>query len=139
MEFEKVNMSILFVDDELSIREEFQEFLKLITTNEVYIAVDGLDGIEKYKQFKPDIVYTDNEMPNMNGIDMIVELKKINPNLKFCFVTASHHIEERTSYKMQNLLPMALYFKPVDMMYIVNDLKIIENNMKFKEDISKAN
>jgi CheY-like chemotaxis protein len=132
MEFEKANMSILFVEDEESIRNGFKDFLQLITTKEVYIAVDGADGIEKYKQFKPDIVYTDNEMPNIDGIDMIVELKKINPNLKFCFVTASHHIEERKTYKMQHLSPVALYFKPVDMMKMASDLIIIEKNIKSK-------
>ena len=134
MEFTKVDLSILFVDDELNIREEFANFLQLLTNKEIYTAVDGIDGIEKYKQFKPDIIYTDYDMPKLNGVEMIKHIKnKINNNIKFCFITASHHLEERTIYKMQHLLPEALYFKPVNMMKMADDLRIIENNISKKE------
>jgi CheY-like chemotaxis protein len=128
MEIIKANLSILFVEDEPSIRAEFKEFLSLITHKEVYTAVDGLDGINKYKQYKPDIIYTDYDMPNMDGIEMITKLKEFDPSVKFCFVTASHHLEERASYMMQHLSPEALYFKPVDMMRMAKDLITIEKN-----------
>jgi CheY-like chemotaxis protein len=122
----KTNLSILFVEDVENIRKEFSDFLQLITTKDVYTASNGLDGIEKYNKYKPDIIYTDFNMPNMNGIEMIVELKKQNPKLKFCFVTASHEIGEKTAYKIQNLKPIGIYFKPSDIMKIAKDLKQFE-------------
>jgi YesN/AraC family two-component response regulator len=122
-------MSILFVEDEPTIREEFSEFLQLLTTKNVYTAKDGLDGVDKYKQYKPDIIYTDYDMPNMDGIDMINKIKEFDPDVKFCFVTASHHLEERASYMMQHLEPQALYFKPVNMMKMAEDLIVIENKI----------
>src|SRR2546428_11586524 len=47
---------------------------------EVTLAVDGQDGLEKYRQRPPDIVLVDIFMPRKNGIDTIRELTRDFPN-----------------------------------------------------------
>jgi two-component system chemotaxis response regulator CheY len=67
---------ILTVDDSASIRLT----TRVTLTNagyEVTEAVDGMDGISKLKAGQFDLVITDLNMPNMDGLTMIRELRQI--------------------------------------------------------------
>ncbi len=67
--------TILLVEDEDIIRENIASMLKFFFKN-VYTAIDGYDGIDKYEEHLPDIIMTDLKMPNMGGFELIEELKK---------------------------------------------------------------
>ncbi len=81
------DLIVLHVEDSKAIQKQVGNFLKKLF-KEVYNAEDGLDGIEKYKIYNPDLVLTDLTMPNMNGQDMIANLKKINPKIEIIIVSA---------------------------------------------------
>ncbi|MGB5918711.1 response regulator transcription factor [Arcobacter sp. F2176] len=81
------NIKILYIDDEQFIREDAVEYLSFYCDN-VYEASDGLDGLEKYKELKPDIIITDIKMPKLNGIEMIKEIRKSDKNTKIIIATA---------------------------------------------------
>nr|2LLE_A Chain A, Chemotaxis protein CheY, Imidazole glycerol phosphate synthase subunit HisF chimera [Thermotoga maritima] len=51
-------------------------------------ATNGREAVEKYKELKPDIVTMDITMPEMNGIDAIKEIMKIDPNAKIIVCSA---------------------------------------------------
>jgi diguanylate cyclase (GGDEF)-like protein len=83
--FSKV--SLLYVEDE----QEAKIGMKFILGKKfksLEMAEDGLDGLNKYKNNPTDIIITDIKMPNMNGIEMIKEIKKINPNVKVIYTSA---------------------------------------------------
>jgi len=71
--------SILFVDDSASMRQVVSMAIKEAGYN-VETAVDGKDGIGKAAATKFDAIVTDLNMPNMNGIEMIKEVKKLPLN-----------------------------------------------------------
>ncbi|HEB63421.1 MAG TPA: response regulator [Gammaproteobacteria bacterium] len=73
--------TILAVDDSASMRQMVGFTLKSAGYN-VVEAVDGVDALTKAKTVKADIVITDVNMPNMDGIALITELRKL-PNYKF--------------------------------------------------------
>ncbi len=76
-----MNKVILTVDDSASIRQMVSYTLK----NEGYTvveAVDGVDALTKLKQNPADMVLTDLHMPNMNGIDLIKNVRA-DPKYKF--------------------------------------------------------
>lgn len=79
--------TILYVEDEENLREELARFIKRFAS-ELYIAVDGLDGFEQYKKYKPDLIITDIKMPNMDGIDMCYKIKDIDKRQHIVFTTA---------------------------------------------------
>jgi len=71
---------ILLVDDEESIqmvyREEFED-----DGYQVISALDGVAGLEKFKEEKPDIVILDIQMPGMNGVEVLRQMKNIDASV----------------------------------------------------------
>lgn len=80
--------TILIVDDELSILETFGIALKNMGCY-VFSASKGDDAIRIYrKKYREiDLVIMDIDMPVMNGISCLNEMKKINPQIKFLIST----------------------------------------------------
>ncbi len=79
--------AILYVEDDEDTRNGVAEFLNL-KINRVYVAANGLEGIECYKKYHPEIIITDIKMPVMNGLEMIKQIKSINPEVAFIIITA---------------------------------------------------
>lgn len=73
--------SILAVDDSASMRQMVSFTLKGAGYT-VTEAVDGVDALEKAKQESFDLVITDVNMPRMDGITLIKELRAL-PNFRF--------------------------------------------------------
>lgn len=65
---------ILIVDDSVSIRKSVS-FVLTDAGYEVVEAEDGKDGLEKAKMQSCQLVITDINMPNMNGIELIAALR----------------------------------------------------------------
>lgn len=64
---------VLIVEDEEIIRKGLINTIDWIEKdcNIVGEAINGLDGLEKIRELKPDLVITDIKMPNLNGLEMI--------------------------------------------------------------------
>lgn len=72
---------ILVVDDSSVVRMSLEMLLKE-NGFEVISAVDGVDGLTKAGNDKFDLIITDINMPNMNGLDMMKRMREIS-ELKF--------------------------------------------------------
>ena len=79
-------MKILVVEDEFGLQEIFKDIFKM-EGYEVKVAVDGVDGFEIYKEFLPDLVFTDVVMPKMSGIELVTKIREINPDIKVIYVS----------------------------------------------------
>ena len=77
---------ILVVEDEITIRNVLREFLSL-KGYEVYTALDGAAAIAKVKELRPHIVLLDIMMRGMGGIQVLKEIKKIDPRAGVIMVT----------------------------------------------------
>jgi CheY-like chemotaxis protein len=73
-EEEKEAINILVVDDSLNTREIEKEILQAYGYN-VTLAVDGVDGLEKAREFRYDVVILDIEMPRMDGFSLTEKLR----------------------------------------------------------------
>ena len=80
---------ILIVDDSKTSGKFLKNMLIGAGFEVVAEAIDGIDGIEKYKEFKPDVVTMDITMPNLDGIDAVTEMMRIDPEAKIIMVTAA--------------------------------------------------
>lgn len=68
---------LLIVDDSTMLRDMLNYALNEGGYNDVVEAVDGVDGLEKAKSGIFDLIITDVNMPNMDGLTLIGELRKL--------------------------------------------------------------
>jgi len=65
----KMLRKIVVIDDDISTLESISSYLQEIGY-EVFIAVNGIEGLELIKQHKPDLVISDVMMPEMGGMEL---------------------------------------------------------------------
>jgi DNA-binding response OmpR family regulator len=74
------NKRILLVDDEESIqllyREEFEDEGYMVDS-----ARNGVEALAKFRENPPDLVLLDINMPGMNGIEVLRQMKELRPSL----------------------------------------------------------
>jgi len=75
-------MKLLIVDDSTMLRDMLSYALNEGGYNDVTEAVDGVDGLNKAKQTTFDLIITDVNMPNMDGITLVNELRSLPQYLK---------------------------------------------------------
>ena len=70
-------MKLLIVDDSTMLRDMLSYALNEGGYNDVTEATDGLEGLERAKETQFDLIITDVNMPNMDGITLVSELRKL--------------------------------------------------------------
>jgi YesN/AraC family two-component response regulator len=82
--------SILAVEDSQSAREIMASILAIKFPNiSFYFADNGKSGLDLYHEHSPDIVITDINMPEMDGIQMCEQILRVNSEIKLIVLTAS--------------------------------------------------
>ncbi len=81
------SLKILYIDDDDSVRKSAIDLLEFYFDT-IYQAHDGVSGIEMYKEHKPDIIITDIHMPNLNGLDMVRQIRTEDTETKIIVMTA---------------------------------------------------
>jgi two-component system chemotaxis response regulator CheB len=82
-------ISVLVVDDSVVIRRLVTNALSIDSDIEVVgTASSGRLALQKIAQLKPDVVTLDVEMPDMNGLEALVALRKTNPRLPVIMFSA---------------------------------------------------
>ncbi|ADU65204.1 response regulator receiver [Desulfurispirillum indicum S5] len=104
-------LKILYVEDEAVIRKALEKPLSRRVKN-LYIAANGQEGLDMFREHRPDIVVTDINMPVMDGFRMIELIREINPEVPVIITTAlneEHHISQMTAINVNSYI-----IKPID-------------------------
>ncbi len=134
------NISILFVEDDISISKEMELLLKEIFSN-VKIAFDGEEAIEEYYDYYEknnkyfDLVLTDIQMPNMNGIELIKHIYKKNKNQKIIVLSA--HNESNYLIELVNLGIYRFILKPMDYNSFVEVIFKVSKEIFMEKNVNK--
>ena len=80
-------LNILCVEDDLNVLDAYKQLFSFMF-GKVYFATDGVKGLESFKKNKIDVVITDFNMPNKNGLDMAEEIREIDHSVPIILVTA---------------------------------------------------
>jgi len=86
------SLNLLYVEDDLATREELAMMLEP-WVGQLHVAADGLEGLEKFKAFRPDIVVTDIQMPRVSGLVMSSEIRQLVPAQPIVIVSAYNDVE----------------------------------------------
>lgn len=83
---------LLIVDDEESVRSLLLEYLKDFGY-EVTCAANGQEALKYYKLYPFDVVISDLIMSPINGMELLAEIKKFDPEAAFIMITGHPSIE----------------------------------------------
>jgi len=89
-----MSKTILIVDDSPIIRLMLGDLLKENGYDVIGEGCDGVEGVNKYRELKPDLVTMDITMPNKDGIEALTEILEMDSDAKVIMVTA---IDQRDS------------------------------------------
>ena len=146
-------MCVLYVEDDTIIRSEVYSFLKRFFTI-VDLANDGKDGLQHYKKRKYDLVISDIEMPNMDGIEMSKAILNEVPNQPIIIMSAyndSDYLLELINYGIKyyvlkpidiKLLLKAIYniaeAKHNETVIHLNNESVIKQNLNLKKNLKDS-
>jgi YesN/AraC family two-component response regulator len=110
---EKGGIGILLVEDEETARASLSRMLSLKFPGiRLYLAENGRSGLDLYRQHLPELVITDINMPQMNGIEMAGAIREVAPKAQIIVLTA--HSETRFRLDAEELGIDHYVLKPVD-------------------------
>ncbi len=84
---------ILLIDDEPAQIASLKSFLKR-RNYKVKSALSGEEGLQIVRDEHIDLIFTDFRMPDMNGLEVVKQVKKINPEILIAIITAFSATEE---------------------------------------------
>jgi len=82
---------ILIIDDEELVRFTLRQMLER-AGHEVHEARDGEEGLAQYREQRPDLVITDIIMPEKEGIETILELRRDGQDVKLIAISGGGRI-----------------------------------------------
>jgi len=107
------SLTLLYVEDEELTREIFSEFLSRLV-GVLISAENGAEGLDAYRKHNPDIIITDIQMPVMDGMAMIKEIRDLDKHKSVpIFVTTAF---DQVDY-LKRSIPLGVceyVFKPLD-------------------------
>jgi diguanylate cyclase (GGDEF)-like protein len=134
-------LRLLYVEDSPNVRKS-----TLITLEEFFddiiVAVDGVDGFEKFQHSKIDIVITDVNMPRLSGLQMAKKIKTLNediPILIFSAYNDSDFLLDAIKIGIDDYL-----IKPIELEQLekvlyksIYTLMLKEQNKKYKQELEE--
>ena len=121
-------MKILIVDDNADLLVMLSEYL---TSNDynVVSCESGSEGLTEFFNFMPDIVLTDVVMPGFDGIELLLKLRVINPDVRVIVMSGGNRGHADTYLHMADKLGAnAVLNKPFELSDLLAQLKNLEAN-----------
>jgi len=115
-------MKVLIIDDQKAILESLGMYFSE-KGHEIVCAESGTEGLKKVESEFPDIVILDIRLPDMNGLDILRNLKSTKKNVFVIMITAFHDMET-TIRAMKNGAYDYIY-KPINIRQLENSVRRI--------------
>jgi len=138
-------LKVLYVEDNVHARmQTLKMFGNLFT--DITVAVDGQDALEKFSQNTTvyDLIFSDINMPNMNGIKLLEEIRKVDKNIPFIIVSA--HNETEHFFNSIRLGVDGYLLKPIDLKQYIElavktllKMKNVSDNKRYKQQLESMN
>ena len=128
------HLTLLYVEDDKEIREKTGAIFEMLF-HKVIFAVDGNDGLHKLQDNNIDLIITDINMPNLNGLDMCKEIRKIDNDIAIVIISA--HSEYSFFLDSIDLGINGYLFKPLSTKQLALVLKRIVQRTKYLYEAKK--
>lgn len=129
---------ILIIDDNEDGRDNIQTLLEEMGFSTI-IAIDGIDGIIKAREFNPELIICDILMPNTDGYTVIKELKKSKKTCNIPFIYLSAKTEHSDFRKGMELGADDYLTKPVEAKELLNAINVrLNKNARMQNKYSSV-
>ena len=118
---------ILVVDDEIVVCDLLKDFL-ILKGYDVFTASDGYIAINKVKKLSPHLVLLDIVMPGISGVEVLKEIKKLNPKTGVIMITAVP--DQGIITESIDLGAYDYIRKPMDLKNVENVVMLAINNLE---------
>ncbi|KAA0891714.1 sensor domain-containing diguanylate cyclase [Oryzomonas rubra] len=81
------DISLLYVEDDQITRDTVSRLLMRVVGT-LYVAANGRAGLDMYRAHAPDVVVTDIRMPDMDGMTMVHEIRRLQPDCPVIVLSA---------------------------------------------------
>lgn len=89
-----MSIELMIIDDHSMVREGLKQLLELDENIKVIAeASNGVEGLKKLENIKPDVLLLDINMPNMNGLEMLSIIRQRRMNIKVLILTIHNEID----------------------------------------------
>ncbi len=121
-------MKVVIIDDEYPALDEMKYLMGVHDAEVIGAFTDPLQGLEFVEREKPDAVFLDIDMPEMDGIELGTRMQDIVPGITIVFVTAhsQYALEAFRAYPLDYLL------KPIDEERLAKTMQHILQHMKLQ-------
>jgi len=127
-------LKLLYVEDNKETRESTLLILEDFF-NKIEVANDGKEGLEIFRTFEIDLIITDINMPCLDGLNMIKEIRKLDKDIP-ALILSSYN--ELTFFKESiNVGVDGYLLKPIDVTQFIHMLQKITEKLKLKEEVEK--
>lgn len=125
------DIDILVVEDEDELREYLVEYLQLFFKN-IYAALSGDEAYKIYLDKRPDIILSDINMPNLDGLSMIARIREQDTETKIIIMSA-HSDREKLLHAVE--LNLVTYLvKPIKTQHLKEVLLGLVQSIKSKSN-----
>lgn len=119
-------IKLLIVDDNKSFLEMLKEFLTDRGYDVAYCN-NGKEAQKKFSEFMPDIVVTDIIMPGVDGIELLLGLRKINPDVRVIAMSGGNRGHADTYLHMaEKLGANVILNKPFELSELLEQVRKLE-------------
>jgi len=132
----RLAISILYVEDEEVTRSAVARMLKRRVLT-VYEAENGLEGLDLYRQYRPDVVISDIRMPVLDGMEMSKAIKSLDKNSKIILTTA--HSDASILINSIEVGIDKYIMKPLDMASLFSSVEKCAENIMLEKKIQQQN
>jgi CheY-like chemotaxis protein len=113
LEWESSSMKILLVEDIRVERLKLKRWLEALRC-EVIEASNGIEGIDLYHAHRPELVITDLIMPEKDGVQMMIALRKKYPGVKIFAISGAGARKPGEYLQFAKGLALRTFVKPID-------------------------
>ncbi|MFA8451258.1 MAG: response regulator [Bacteroidales bacterium] len=124
------NKTILIIEDSETYLQILSNFLEQAGYNTLK-ARNGIEGIELYGKYFPDMIITDIIMPKKEGIETIMEIRELDPYIKIIAISGGGDIGPKTYLNTALFLGAdAIAEKPIDYLDFMKTIQFLFSKEK---------
>jgi two-component system cell cycle response regulator len=128
------DISLLYVEDEPATREKVSRVLEKLVSK-LHVASNGQEGLELFRAHSPDMVLSDIRMPVMDGLEMVREIREIDPDCQVVILT-----ELCDAGLLLDCIRLGISqfsIKPVNFAQLSNSFRVCNDAIQLKRNLKK--